>query len=154
MLYMNKATGEVLSKHEMLEQFRDDYDGDDPTNPLGWGEYFDEIPEAKGVETDNGHSVAVYPPDYMSPETEKVFVPEDMPGYITLDTFPDADDDYCKKFIVEKKWMFDTLQNSLSHNENEPTSLENFLYNYVWEETEVIYNLAKQHGKLVKEWQE
>lgn len=107
-----------------------------------------------GCVVDSGGDIRYYPPDYLSEESAKVFVPEDMPGHITLDTFPDTDDDYCKKFIVEKKWMFDALQNSLSHNENEPTTLENFLYNYVWEETEVIYDLAKQQGKLVKEWHE
>lgn len=103
-----------------------------------------------GCVVDSGGDIRYCPPDYLSEKSIKAFVPEDMPGHIVLDTFPDTDDDYCKKFIVEKGWMYDTLQNSLSHNE----SLENFLYNYVWEETEVIYDLAKLHGKLVKEWHE
>ena len=107
-----------------------------------------------GSVIDSGGDIRYYPPDYLSEESIKAFVPEDMPGHIKLDTFPDTDFDYCKKFIVEKNWMFDTLQNSLLHNEYGPTTLESFLYNYVWEETEAIYDLAKQQGKLVKEWHE
>lgn len=104
-----------------------------------------------GCIVDSVGDIRYYPPDYLSERSAEVFVPKNMPGCITLDTFPDKDEDYCKEFVVEKKWLFDTLQNSLSHNENEPTTLENFLHNYVWEETEVIYELAKQQGKILKE---
>lgn len=45
MMYQNKETGEILTKVEMLHQFRDDYDGGDPTNPLEWDEYYDEVPD-------------------------------------------------------------------------------------------------------------
>lgn len=52
MVYINKQTGEVfLTKKEMLEDFRFEYDGGDPTNPATWDEYYDETPEPKGVET-------------------------------------------------------------------------------------------------------
>ena len=44
-MYRNKTTGELLTKVEMLHQFRDDYDGGDPTNSLGWDEYYEEVPE-------------------------------------------------------------------------------------------------------------
>lgn len=94
------------------------------------------------------------PPDYLSEETAKVFVPEDMPGHIKLDTFPDTDDDYCKKFVVEKDWLFSVLESMDQLNERKGVVLERFLFNFVWEETETIYDLAKQQGKLVKEWHE
>lgn len=44
-MYRNKTTGELLTKVEMLRQFRDDYDGGDPTNSLGLDEYYEEVPE-------------------------------------------------------------------------------------------------------------
>lgn len=78
----------------------------------------------------------------------------DLPDCIVLDTFPDDDKDYQKKFVAEKNWLFETIQTLDSFNERKGTTLENFLYNYVWEETEVIYDLAKRQGKLVKEWHE
>ncbi len=46
MMYHNKETGELLTYAQMKKQFRDDYDGDDPTNPLGWDEYYDEIDDS------------------------------------------------------------------------------------------------------------
>lgn len=50
MIYMNRETGEVfLTKDDMLEDFRLEYDGGDPTNPATWEDYYDEIPEPKGV---------------------------------------------------------------------------------------------------------
>lgn len=41
--YMNIETGELLSKTDMLSQFKTEYDGDDPTNCLGWDEYYEEV---------------------------------------------------------------------------------------------------------------
>jgi len=43
MLYQNRETGEILTEKAMKEQFRDDYDGGDPTNPLSIEEYYEEI---------------------------------------------------------------------------------------------------------------
>lgn len=44
MEYMNKETGEVfLSEKEMLEDFRECYDGGDPTNPITWDECYEII---------------------------------------------------------------------------------------------------------------
>ena len=40
MNYINLETGEVLTRAEMLKQFREEYDGDDPTNGLSWDEYY------------------------------------------------------------------------------------------------------------------
>lgn len=41
--YMNLSTGEVMTERAMCKQFRDDYDGDDPTNFLTWEEYYKRI---------------------------------------------------------------------------------------------------------------
>lgn len=41
--YMNRETGEVLSRQMMLKQFAEEYDGDDPTNAVGWDEYYEEV---------------------------------------------------------------------------------------------------------------
>lgn len=41
--YMNLSTGEVMTERAMRKQFREDYDGDDPTNSLTWEEYYKRI---------------------------------------------------------------------------------------------------------------
>lgn len=41
--YMSKETGEILSKQAMLHQFREECDGDDETNLIGWDEYYEEV---------------------------------------------------------------------------------------------------------------
>lgn len=41
--YINKATGEILSRQAMLRQFSDEYDGGDPANALGCEEYYEEV---------------------------------------------------------------------------------------------------------------
>ncbi len=38
--YMNRETGEILTKDEMLQQFMEDYDGGDDTNIISWNEYY------------------------------------------------------------------------------------------------------------------
>ena len=43
MMYQNKETGELLTRKEMLNQFAEDYDGGDPTNPIEWDEYYEEV---------------------------------------------------------------------------------------------------------------
>lgn len=45
MLYQNIDTGELLTKKEMLEQFREEYDGGDPTNPAKWQDRYEEVPD-------------------------------------------------------------------------------------------------------------
>lgn len=42
-IYMNKETGEMLSRQMMLRQFTDLYDGGDDTNPISWQEYYEEV---------------------------------------------------------------------------------------------------------------
>ena len=41
--YVNRETGEMVSRQTMLAQFREEYDGDDPTNGIGYEEYFEEV---------------------------------------------------------------------------------------------------------------
>lgn len=43
--YVSRETGEMLSRQAMLHQWRELYDGGDPTNPLGWEEYYEEVDE-------------------------------------------------------------------------------------------------------------
>ena len=42
-MYINRETGELLTRREMLKQFADDYDGNDPTETMSWAEYFEEV---------------------------------------------------------------------------------------------------------------
>lgn len=49
-LYMNRETGEVLTRREMLKQFSEDYDGGDPTNALSWAEYYEEVRNERRVD--------------------------------------------------------------------------------------------------------
>ena len=44
--YMNRETGELLTKAEMLEQAATEYDLNDETNGLEWSEYYDIIRES------------------------------------------------------------------------------------------------------------
>ena len=37
-MYINRETGELLTRREMLKQFAEDYDGNDPTNAVSWAE--------------------------------------------------------------------------------------------------------------------
>lgn len=43
MLYVNKETGELLTYNQMLKQFEEEYDGNDPTNCVGYDEYYEEV---------------------------------------------------------------------------------------------------------------
>jgi hypothetical protein len=73
---------------------------------------------------------------------------------IELCTFPDDDRDYCKYFEVPKDWLIDVLERLDNMNERKGVDLENFLDNYVWDETWFIYELAKAKGKLIMEQEE
>lgn len=75
-------------------------------------------------------------------------------GSIGLCTFPDDDRDYCKYFEVPKDWLIDVLERLDNMNERKGVDLEEFLDNYVWDETWFIYNLAKDKGKLIMEKEE
>lgn len=39
-LYMNKEHGYILTYAEMREEFKELYDGGDPTNCVNWEEYY------------------------------------------------------------------------------------------------------------------
>ena len=68
-----------------------------------------------------------------------------------LDTFPDDDKDYCKLFEVPTDWLLDVIRAMDSYNERKDVTVQQFCEEYVWEETEVIYDLAKCQGKLLRE---
>lgn len=38
--YQNKECGNLLTYPEMLQEWQELYDGGDPTNPIGWTEYY------------------------------------------------------------------------------------------------------------------
>ena len=61
--------------------------------------------------------------------------------YVILCTFPDDDADYCKMFVVETEWL-----------KGYCCSLEEFLDNYVWDETWSVYLQAKAQNKVITEW--
>ena len=43
MYFMNLETGELLTRAAMQTQFREEYDGGDPTNGVSWDEYYKEV---------------------------------------------------------------------------------------------------------------
>ena len=90
--------------------------------------------------------------DYISDETG--FCHYGFELIVGLCTFPDDDKDYCKYFEVPKDWLIDILERLDDMNERKGTDLENFLNNYVWDETWFIYLLAKDKGKLTMEKEE
>lgn len=67
---------------------------------------------------------------------------------VELCTFPDDDDDYCKIFTVPKKWLLDLLERMDGLNNNQGVDLEQFLEEYVWDETALIYEQAINEDKL------
>lgn len=42
-LFMNKENGNLLTYSEMLTEAEELYDIGDPTNPIGWEEYYTEV---------------------------------------------------------------------------------------------------------------
>ena len=63
---------------------------------------------------------------------------------VTLDTFPDDDRNFSKKFTVPKSWLIDLLEKMDALNERKGVDLDQFLQNYIWDETWFIYLQAKQ----------
>ena len=76
---------------------------------------------------------------------------ENTQEIIELCTFPDSDDDYCKVFAVTRDWLVDILDRLDQSNEQRGVDLENFLENYVWDETWFIYEQAKAFGEILRE---
>lgn len=71
-----------------------------------------------------------------------------------LCTFPDDDRDYYKVFSVPTEWLLDFLEKLDTFNEGKSVDLQDFLYNYFWDETWIIYLQAKKEGKLLSEMEE
>lgn len=90
--------------------------------------------------------------DYISEETGFCHCGFEL--IVGLCTFPDDDKDYCKYFEVSKEWLIDILERLDNMNERKGVNLEEFLDNYVWDETWFIYELAKDKGKLIVEKEE
>lgn len=90
--------------------------------------------------------------DYISDETGFCHCGFEL--IVGLCTFPDDDKDYCKYFEVSKTWLIDILESLDNMNERKGVDLEEFLDNYIWDETWFIYELAKDKGKLIAEKEE
>lgn len=90
--------------------------------------------------------------DYISDETG--FCHYGFELIVGLCTFPDDDKDYCKYFEVHERWLMEILESLDNMNEQKGVDLEEFLDNYVWDETWFIYELAKNKGKLIMEREE
>lgn len=90
--------------------------------------------------------------DYISDETG--FCHYGFELIVGLCTFPDDDKDYCKYFEVHKRWLMEILESLDNMNERKGVELEEFLDNYIWDETWFIYELAKNNGKLIMEKEE
>ena len=45
--FMSKENGNVLNYNEMIEEWKELYDGGDDTNPVGWDEYYIPIHRCK-----------------------------------------------------------------------------------------------------------
>lgn len=73
---------------------------------------------------------------------------------VGLCTFPDDDKDYCKYFEVHERWLMEILESLDNMNEQKGVDLEEFLDNYIWDETWFVYELAKNNGKLIMEKEE
>lgn len=70
---------------------------------------------------------------------------------IELETFPLDDKNYCHSFVVDRDWLIDVIEKLDSFNNREGVGLENFLENYIWDETWFIYLAAKVEERLVSE---
>ena len=70
---------------------------------------------------------------------------------VTLDTFPDDDRNFSKKFTVPKSWLIDILGRLDGFNERKGVDLERFLQNYIWDETWFIYLQAKKDEVIISE---
>ena len=90
--------------------------------------------------------------DYLSNETG--FCHKGYELIVGLCTFPDDDKDYCKYFEVPKTWLIEIIDSLDNMNERKGVNLEEFLNNYIWDETWFIYELAKKNDKLIMETEE
>ena len=70
---------------------------------------------------------------------------------IELCTFPDDDNDFCKLFKVQKNWLINLLEKLDSFNERKGVDIDEFLENYIWDETWFVYMQAKKEDKIIEE---
>lgn len=70
---------------------------------------------------------------------------------ITLYTYPDNNEFFYKKFEVEKSWLIDALIDIDKLKAREGVELSNFLQNYEYGETQLVYQKAKKESKLKSE---
>lgn len=74
---------------------------------------------------------------------------------VTLYTYPDNNDFFYKKFEVEEGYLILCLSSidklNAREGEGEGEELSNFLQNYEYGETQLVYKKAKKEGKLVSE---
>ena len=60
--YRNKDGGDVLTEDEARKQWRDDYDGGDPTNLLSFYDQYEEVKGREAVLADIDHVIATHAP--------------------------------------------------------------------------------------------
>lgn len=70
---------------------------------------------------------------------------------VALYTYPESNDFFCKKFEVEKGWLLNTLIDIDKLNAREGVELSNFLQNYEYGETQLVYQKAKKESNLKSE---
>lgn len=63
--------------------------------------------------------------------------------FVELRTYPDRDDKKYKLFAVPRFWLTRTLERMDELNNRQGVDLDNFIENYVYAETEAIYEMAK-----------
>lgn len=84
-------------------------------------------------------------------ELPPIRCPKDDQTNAVLDTFPDDDKYFHKVFIVPKQYLIDVLERMDGFNEQKGVNLEQFYEEYIWDETEVIYNCAKKDAEIIFE---
>ena len=90
--------------------------------------------------------------EYLSDATG--FCHEGFDLVVGLCTFPDNDKNYCKYFEIHENYLIDILERIDNTNEQKGVNLDDFLNNYVWDETWFIYENAKNENKLIMEKEE
>lgn len=70
---------------------------------------------------------------------------------VALDTFPNDDRNFSRRFVVPKSWLIDILGRLDGFNERKGVDLERFLQNYIWDETWFIYLQAKKDEVIISE---
>ena len=70
--------------------------------------------------------------------------------FVELETYSDNEiDETPNKFKVPKAWLLKLLKEMDSLNTRQGVNLDNFLQNYVYDETYAIYCIAESKNKLL-----